>query len=124
MNIITRGVVIEDSPATLLDRVQTSAGSTAITAEDFTAITVRSIDMDSDQIVKTTSIAPSSAVQTLAVADGWNTDKIGRNIRLALDGSHFPAGGRTYRVEVTYTPANGNAFLSIYELQCVETLGS
>ena len=43
---------------------------------------------------------------------------------IPLAGSYWPEGGRTYQVQVGFTPTSGDAFIAaLYELQAVEVLG-
>lgn len=117
---ITRGIVYEDSDATLLDQIKV-AGAFANVA-DISSVQVVSIDLDSGDVVKTTNFTNTEVmVDTLRLDLGWTRDEIGWNSHISLDGSeHWPIGGRTYRIEVTYQLTNGGTVRVYYELQCIE----
>lgn len=120
---IYRGIVYEDSAATLLDRIQDDSGHHYASSE-IISVVVESFDLMTDAHVKTTTHDPATTIVSLTTAGGWSEDDIGYNARLPLSGEHWPNGGRTYRVEATYTPVDGDPFISLYELQCVEVYGS
>ena len=43
---------------------------------------------------------------------------------IPLAGSYWPEGGRTYQVQVRFTPTSGDAYVAaLYELQAVEAIG-
>lgn len=116
--MIKTGTVYENSAATLLDQVSFAPETYAIAA-DIESIIVKSFDTDTDELVKTTNIVVADSVLDDLSRAGWSQDRIGYNVKLPLGGDHWPRGDRVYRVEVCYTPTDGDAIYSLWDLQCV-----
>jgi hypothetical protein len=115
--------IIANSTATLVARVQDTLGNNLLQSTT-TSIVVNVFDLIAETQTYTGSQTIASVVfNTLQVDGRWSQDNTGYNVAIPLAGSCFPAGGTTYRAEVNITPTNGDAFIIIYDLQCIEVLG-
>ena len=110
------------SAAVLIARVKTSTGADAQQA-DVAGISVKVFDMTSgSQVGETYAPAVSVVYDALQPADARSTEAY--NVAIPLAGSYWPEGGRTYQVQVRFTPTSGDAYMAaLYELQAVEVLG-
>ena len=88
-------------------------------------ITVKVFDMTSGSQVGETYAAAAAATvvyDALQPADARSTEAY--NVAIPLAGSYWPEGGRTYQVQVRFTPTSGDAYIAaLYELQAAEVLG-
>lgn len=119
---INYGKVIEDNPKTLMDRIQSIAG-TNITQATITGITYQTFEYasqsDAEQDINGTEIGASA---TLTVADvvfdtpqttaPWDTtlDSVGFNFKFTVPAARFPTGGKWIVVEPRFDPSSGDDF--------------
>ena len=123
MSYIIRGQVIEGTSQTFLDQVRTALDIFA-TADDVTAISVTTFDLSSGERTATTSISPADAIlDEPSTGYGWSADDKGFNARIVVPGTHYPAGGTTYRTEIRYEYVSGDPTRRLYELQSIEVYG-
>lgn len=118
---IKRGVIVQGSAVTLLDRIQDDTGNYPAPS-DISEITASVVDLDTDLTTGSVTTTGTDAIQSsLQKGNGWVKDTIGWNSKIDLDGSLFPEGNRTYQVEITYTPTSGNTFTVVWHLYAERT---
>jgi hypothetical protein len=117
----------EGSGALFLSRVTIWDGSNAQQA-DISSITYATYDLDGD--TPETAVGSGSltvanvvfdALQTDAV---WTKDSTGYNFSHAIPAADLPNGGHRYRVVYVFTPASGEAFTEVGEIDVLEATPS
>jgi hypothetical protein len=125
----------EDIGATLIARFASIFGTGAasptttegnlILQADVSSISVKVFDVDGAQIGTTlTPSAASTIFDTLQTAATWGNLSRGGNFRYSVDGSYFPTGGTTNRVEVVITLTDGHKLPAVWTLAVNELKGS
>lgn len=112
-----RGIVMQGSAAVLLARVLGPNGLPIVQA-DVSTIAVKVWDSGAaTQVGATLNPAPIDVVYNALQLDArWSADGTGYNVALTLAGAYWPDTGR-YQVEALFTPASGNPFYVIFDLQ-------
>jgi hypothetical protein len=118
---IIRAKVWEDGGATIQARI-TKAGSN-IAQATLSTITYGVWDVtDPDSPTVTVAAGQSVTIastvfDTLQTGSGWDRDGTGFNFQHTLPATSFPTGGKTYRVEYKFTPASGQVWWVVAELE-------
>lgn len=117
--VITRAITIAESSVTLLARLQ-DAHSNDVLAEYVTSVAVKVFDKTLGTQTYTTTPTVSTVIfDTIQEDARWTVDGIGYNFAFTVPGSALPTGGTTYRVEILITPASGDPFFVLYDLQTI-----
>jgi hypothetical protein len=129
-DIITKGRVIENSAVTLTARIRNADDyGTPTTPADISTIRLRVYDLTADPdgvlVVPAGASLPYTGtdldpadVFLASLNTGYMADDAdGFNFRLDLDGSYFPDGDKTYRVECLITPLAADAYYRLWELK-------
>ena len=120
--------VIEDSAAQVLARVL--ADGVAVVQADISAISYSVFDHSAlgdpvvgghDGVALTVADVVFDTLQTDA---RWTKDATGYNFRHAIAGTAFPTGGHRYRIEYTFTPISGNAWIVAVDVDATAVMGS
>lgn len=121
----TKLTIFENSAVVLLAYLETSTGSAA-TQSDISSITYAVYDSsDTATATSTGTIAVASAVfDTIQKSDIWNIDRVGYNFRYVMAGTNFPAGGKTYIVELKFTTSSSNVYYKVFEITTKEVYSS
>ncbi|QNN23513.1 hypothetical protein HED60_14930 [Planctomycetales bacterium ZRK34] len=116
---IPKATIFEDSGAICMARVLGNAG-TAITQASLNSIECSVFNQaDTSTAVTEPSITIADVVfDTLQTSDPrWTEDDTGYNFLIAVPATAFPAGGATYHVEFKFTPASGEPFHIVFEIE-------
>lgn len=125
MPSIITGIVVEDSGAFLMARVQ-GANAANVTQADITGVTYSVFDLSSD--TPTTALAGHSGAtltvatvifNTLQTDARWTIDSTGYNFAHAIAASAFPTGNHRFRVEYLFDPASGENFIVPFDLPAI-----
>ena len=113
---VEKGVAFEDTGVALMARVQI-AGANAEQA-DVTSITWKAFDTaDTSTVAASGTLTVADVVFDTLQTDGrWTRDTTGYNFRHNLAASVLVGGGKTYRIEHAWTPASGEVFHTVYEI--------
>lgn len=118
--LIELGEVIEDSPVVAMARL-IGAGGSYVTQSQISSIQVKVFDLAGDLVTPTYTDAAisvaSSIFDTLQTTDlRWTKDTTGYNFRHTVPASALPTDSH-YRIEYKFTPASGDAFFVLFEVQ-------
>lgn len=122
---IVKGVIIENSAFVLLARVVLSSGAN-ITQAVVSTVRVRVFNKATEaQVGADFNPAVNTVVYDALQKDArWTKDATGYNLAIELNGDTYaPDGNVTYRAQVKMTPAGGNPFHILYDLQAINILG-
>lgn len=121
--------VFEDSGIVLMGRGR-SPGGGYFQQSDFTSIKLKIYDKEAPAtlIVSEITLTISSVIfNSLQTNDSrWTIDATGYNFRYVTLAAHLPNGGRTYRLEFKFTPADGvyAPFHAVVEVPVIGLYGS
>jgi hypothetical protein len=116
---MTRGIVTQGNPITILARVQDQTGA-LITQADISAIAVSVVNTETSAVTDTLAPTVASTVYNSLQTDArWTTDAVGYNLAVNVDPSAFNSACTYYQVQITITPVSGSAFRVV---AAVETL--
>lgn len=129
------GEAWEDIGATLIARFASVFGSGAASPDttegnliqqaDVSSISVKVFDSDGAQIGSTLTPTASSVIfDTIQTSGTWGNLQRGGNFRYSVDGTYFPTGGTTNRVEVIIALTDGHKLPAVWSLAVVELKGS
>lgn len=122
--MVYKGVVFEDSGATLMARVM-GASATAIQQADITSVTRNIYNRLSATLIGTTALTVSGVVfDTLQTDARWTKDGTGYNFRDSIAAASFASGSTVYRIEYVFVPAVGENFHVAFELTAESIMGS
>jgi hypothetical protein len=121
MGEVLSAIISAESAQTLLARITDLAGD-ILTPDAVSTVSVEVFDRNTRlQIGATINPSPSAVIAaTLQTTAVWTQDSTGFNFSIVIPGTYFPAGGTTYRVEVTITPIGGNPFKALWDLPAIE----
>lgn len=127
--IPTKARTIEDTDLPIFDRLRTDDGTYLVQA-DLSSIAYAAYDLSDPGTAITTGTLTISDVifDTLQqTADNalWGEaggSTIGFNFAAILPAACFPTGGRTVRVEITFTPNSGSVLRSLWDVQVIKRL--
>lgn len=118
--LITNGTAWEDTGCTLMARVLGNAG-TAINQASISSIARKVFDLNSSTpetpVSSTTPTVADVVFDALQTDARWTTDSTGYNFRETVAASVLAEGDRRYRVEYVLTPASGEKFNVVFEIQ-------
>jgi len=128
IGIITRGTVLEDQPAFFMRRIR-SAADVDITQATISTITYVVYDLADDSVVTaSTSLTVADVVfDTLQITNAWTSqggDATGYNFGAELPGTNWPTSGKLLRVEITFTPTSGSAFMVAFDVSVLKIVST
>jgi len=119
--------VNEGSGSSYLARVAIWDGSNAQQA-DITSINYATYDLDGttpETAVGSGALTVSAVIfDTLQTGDVWTKDSTGYNFLHAIPAASLPNGGHRHRVVYLFTPASGETFTLVGELDVLEATPS
>lgn len=121
--------VFEDSSLILFGRGKSPGGS-YFQQSDFSSIKLKVFDSEdpSQPIVSEVTLTIANAIfNSLQTSDArWTADATGYNFRYIVPASLLPAGGKKYRFEFKFTPADStyDPFRAVYEIPTLGLYGS
>src|SRR6266542_2989723 len=117
--LITQARIIENSGVVLMARVVKDSGA-AIQQADISGLTCKVYNYEDGSLIASPTLTVAGNIfDSLQKPASWTVDSTGYNFSASLAGSNFPEGGVTYRVEVKFSPASGNAFYVLFDLQAL-----
>jgi hypothetical protein len=115
--LIVSGNVLALNPVQFIARVIGPTGSALVQA-DITSISVSIYDTADGSLVATHSLTVSAVIfNTLQNDARWTPDNTGYNFLWICSPADLPGGNKTYRVQFTFTPASGSAFILPFEVK-------
>ena len=118
---IAKGIVFEDSGASLMSRML-GTDAAVVTQADITSIALNIFDVTDSA----NPVADGSNPVTVTVADvifdtlqtdaRWSKDSTGYNFRYDTLATQVPTGATVVRFEFEITPASGQVFFDVYEV--------
>lgn len=114
----------EDSGHSVMDRVTGNAGA-AIRQVDISSIAYTVHDLKTGEETVSSALNKATVIfDTLQTDVRWTKDKIGYNFRYDIPASELPNGDRTYEFEIVFTPASGEVFTIVREVDVLGLKGS
>lgn len=114
--------VIENSGAVLMARIVNDLG-VAVVQADISSLTCKVYNNETGTLITSPTLSVGSTIyNTLQTPAAWTADSTGFNFAASLAGSCWPEGGVVYRVEVKVTPASGNPYYLVWDLQALDIL--
>jgi len=117
--------VVEDTGKRLMNRITDDQGSDHQQA-DISSIAYKVFDVnDLTTEIASASLTVSTVIyDTLQTDSAWDTDTTGYNFGWSAPASIFPTGGIVNKVEISFTPASGEAFKLIWFVRVISVSGS
>ena len=122
---VTMATVFEDGGASLMARV-VGPDAANITQAGTTSITWAAYDVVAGGAATASDTLTVSSVvfDTLQTDARWTVDSTGYNFRHDMPATTFATGGTTYRIEYKFTPASGEVYWVVFEVNCLPILTS
>lgn len=112
-----RGYIWQGTACVLLGRLRNLSGA-YLTQASLTSIAYKVVDLKAIPaavINSGTFVIGSVIFDTLQTDARWQIDATGYNFAATLTGSNFPNAATAYRVQVTFTQTDANAFIGSWQ---------
>ena len=111
------GSITAGSAVALLARVADDTGA-YLAPSSVDSMQAVVTDLMADTAGDAIALDPDACVySTLQLTPQWNSDALGFNLAVRLDGSNFPTANTTYQIIVTIETATGGTLVVAWQLQ-------
>lgn len=132
MKIFTGYKIFEDNAFSLMCRIRKPSTAGIAQKADIGSITLKVWNTKTGKQVSTdTTLTVASVMFDTLQTDAFWTDEndqaidsVGYNFRYNGLAAQVPDGGVTYRMEVYFTPASGEIFKAVWEIDTIQLYGS
>jgi len=119
--IVTQAKVLSNNAVCFMARIVDEVGE-VITQSYVDGIACNVFDSESETLITTMTVPTDAIYDSVQKNAAWTFDSIGFNFSYVLNGTNFPKGGTTYRVEFEFAGVYIDAFYVVYELQTTKVL--